>query len=123
MLPDCLCSLLLLHAVLFSAGPQKYYCPGGAATVAYNTNTPTVVTGTTMVQCPKQLWTEGLGAVDEQSCCKCHTQCAGSHCAHHTGNNSPHVAGSAARSYRIGSFFLTEATVITVLTSFTDACV
>jgi hypothetical protein len=52
------------------ACPQKYVCPGGNVTAAFNTSTPDVVTGTTMLKCPDGAWTQTTGASGLNQCSK-----------------------------------------------------
>ena len=48
--------------------PQKFYCPGGEPSAAFSPSSPTSLSGTTVVACPKQTWTEGTGASDATQC-------------------------------------------------------
>jgi hypothetical protein len=48
--------------------PQGYYCLGGTPTAAFNTSSPDNITGTTVVKCPLQTWTENIGASAAAQC-------------------------------------------------------
>ena len=48
--------------------PQKYYCPGGNPTAAFQPSAPTTLAGTTVVQCADATWTENIGASSADQC-------------------------------------------------------
>jgi hypothetical protein len=50
--------------------PQKYVCPGGGVTAAFNSSSPDVLTGTTMLKCPDGTWTQTTGASGLNQCSK-----------------------------------------------------
>lgn len=50
--------------------PQKYYCPGGVPTAAFNMAAPNNTTGTTVVLCPSETWTMDLGSSAADQCCE-----------------------------------------------------
>lgn len=54
------------------ACPQKFVCPGGQATAAFDPTQPAVTAGTTVLQCPDGTYTERTGASSEKACSKCH---------------------------------------------------
>lgn len=49
--------------------PQKYYCPGGKATTAFDPELPSL-DGTTMVLCKFGVWTQEIGASSADQCSK-----------------------------------------------------
>jgi hypothetical protein len=48
--------------------PQKFYCPGGNPTKAFSPASAADVADTTVVICPYQTWTEGIGASSQDQC-------------------------------------------------------
>lgn len=50
--------------------PQKYLCPGGQATKAFDPSQPSNLNGTSMTLCADGTWTAELGASYPSECCK-----------------------------------------------------
>jgi len=51
--------------------PQKFVCPGGEASAAFDPAYPAEVSGTTVVPCPDGTFTENLGAYSTSECSEC----------------------------------------------------
>jgi hypothetical protein len=56
--------------------PQKYFCPGGNPTAAFQPSAPTTLAGTTVVQCADGTWTENIGASSADQCSEYHQGCS-----------------------------------------------
>jgi len=51
--------------------PQKFVCPGGEASAAFDPADPDAVSGTTVLPCPDGTFTENLGAYSSSECSEC----------------------------------------------------